>query len=195
MSEDTSLVEKTTTPLSAESLSNLEAMEKIANNEQTIDDIRLLTSSKITDQLKVFLIAQARNELSRVLKLTKFLDRVEDSFMDKVNEGMDANELTLKQYSDILEVITSLLSRSNEIINNVLGDDSLTTILNTTVYATEYGQSTSVVTNLRDAQSRERVRKIIQQILNKTSEYTTPDTYVDVPEAEISNDKGDDNNE
>ena len=58
MSEDTSLVEKTTTPLSAESLSNLEAMEKIANNEQTIDDIRLLTSSKITDQLKVFLIAQ-----------------------------------------------------------------------------------------------------------------------------------------
>lgn len=153
-------------------VSNLSMMETISTNSQSLEDIKNLTSSKVTDQLKVFLISQARNELSRVVKLTKFLDKLESNYMEKVNQAMENNELTLKQYSDVIELITSLLSRSNEIIYKVLRDDSLMTILNTTIYTSNSStQVSSVVASLKDAQSRERVRNVIQNILGTTLSY------------------------
>lgn len=147
-------------------------MTQIAHNDQTLDDIKNLTSSKVTDQLKVFLISQARNELKRVVKLTKFLDRLENDYISKVEKKMENSDLTLKQYSDTIYLVTDLLSRSNDIITKVLRDDSLTTILNTTIYHTnDTTQVSSVVSSLKDAQSREKVRNVIQNILISTSNY------------------------
>ena len=152
-------------------LSNQEMMQKIANNDQTLTDVKMLTSSKITDQLKVFLVAQARNELMRVIKLTQFLDRVENNFMSTVDDAMMEGSLTLKQYSDIIGVTTSLLARSNDLIMKAIKDDSLTTILNTTVYTSDSTSATTSISCLKDAQSRERTRVVIQQILDRTSQY------------------------
>lgn len=184
MSED--LVTKT-------NQTNQDMMKKIANDQQSLEDVRMLTSSKVTDQLKVFLVSQARNELNRVIKLTNFLDKLEDNFINKVNDGIINDELTIKQYSDIIGVITSLLSRSNTVISNVLGDDSLTTILNTTIYNTDTGgstgnsQVTSIVSELKDAQSRERVRVVLSQIIHKADEYVEEDT-INVESKEVGND-------
>lgn len=183
MSED--LVTKT-------NQTNQDMMKKIANDQQSLEDVRMLTSSKVTDQLKVFLVSQARNELNRVIKLTNFLDKLEDSFINKVSDGIVNDELTIKQYSDIIGVITSLLSRSNTIISNVLGDDSLTTILNTTIYntdtsgSTSNSQVTSIVSELKDAQSRERVRVVLSQIIHKADEYIEEDT-INVESKEVDN--------
>lgn len=158
---------------------NMEMMKIIAKSDQSLEDIKNLTSSKVTDQLKVFLIAQARNELQRVVKLTQFLDKLESTFMNKVNQEMDTDALTLRQYSDIISTIVDLLSRSNSIISQVLKDDSLMTILNTTIYTS--GSSTTVssaVSSLKDPQSRERVRTVIQNILFSTENYGQVDTEV-----------------
>lgn len=153
---------------------NMDTMRMIARNDQSLEDIKMLTSSKVTDQLKVFLIAQARNELMRVIKLTQFLDKLENQFISKVDSSIEDDDLTLKQYSDIIGVITSLLSRSNDIIANVLKDDSLMTILNTTIYSntSDSSTTTAVVAQLKDSQSRERVRVVLGQILTATSQYT-----------------------
>lgn len=164
---------------------NLEMMQIISKSDQSLEDIKNLTSSKVTDQLKVFLIAQARNELQRVVKLTKFLDKLESNFMNKVNQEMDMDALTLRQYSDIISTITDLLSRSNSIISQVLKDDSLMTILNTTIYTS--GSSTTVtsaVSSLKDPQSRERVRAVIQNILFSTESYGPVDPDVGYQEVE-----------
>ena len=151
---------------------NERMMEIIAKNEQSLEDIKMLTSTKVEDQLKVFLIAQARNELMRVVKLTKFLDRVKERYMDKVSQGMEDDELTLKQYNDIINTITGLLSRSSDIIYKVLKDDSLTTILNTTIYQqNNVSQSNTSINMLRDPQSRERARNVIEKILYSTKDY------------------------
>lgn len=153
---------------------NMDMMEKIANDEQTFQDIKLLTSTKVTDQLKVFLVSQARNELSRVIKLTNFLDKIENGYLNKIDKLMKDDEISLKQYGEIVETITTLLGRSNSIISNILKDDSLTTILNTTIYTntdTNGGQGVSVVSQLKDPQSREKVRNVINQILYKTENY------------------------
>lgn len=163
-------------------LSNIDMMEKIANDQQELADIQLLTSNRVTDQLKVFLISQARNELTRVLKLTRFLDRLENNFINKVDDAMVNNNLTLRQYNEIITMITNLLSKSNEIITSILKDDSLTMILNTTVYndtSNNQSYSTSVVSQLKDAQSREKVRMVIQQVLEKTKHYETTDAFYD----------------
>ena len=145
---------------------NLEMMEVIAKNDQSLNDIKNLTSSKVTDQLKVFLISQARNELIRVVRLTRFLDKLEEKFMDKVDQKMINDELTLKQYNDVISTITGLLSRSNTIISQVLKDESLMTILNTTIYSSGAGSvSSTVVSSLKDSRSRERVRAVIGQIM------------------------------
>lgn len=153
---------------------NMDTMRMIARNDQSLEDIKMLTSSKVTDQLKVFLVAQARNELMRVIKLTQFLDKLENQFISKVDSSIEDDDLTLKQYSDIIGVITSLLSRSNDIIANVLKDDSLMTILNTTIYSntSDGSTTTAVVAQLKDSQSRERVRVVLGQILTATSQYT-----------------------
>lgn len=151
---------------------NLEMMTIISNNDQTLDDIRNLTSSKVTDQLKVFLISQARNELSRIVKLTKFLDKLESRFMDKVDKAIEEDKLTLQQYNNVISLVTDLLARSNEIIYKVLKDDSLMTILNTTIYTTgDTTQVSSVISDLKDPQARERVRNVIQNILVTTKNY------------------------
>lgn len=151
---------------------NLEMMTTISNNEQSLDDIKNLTSSKVTDQLKVFLVSQARNELSRIVKLTKFLDKLESKFIDKVDKAMEEDALTLKQYNDVISIITDLLARSNDIVYKVLKDDSLMTILNTTIYTSNNTtQVTSAIATLKDPQSRERVRNVIQNILATTVAY------------------------
>lgn len=151
---------------------NLEMMTTISNNEQSLDDIKNLTSSKVTDQLKVFLVSQARNELSRIVKLTKFLDKLESKFIDKVDKAMEEDALTLKQYNDVISIITDLLARSNDIVYKVLKDDSLMTILNTTIYTSDNTtQVTSAIATLKDPQSRERVRNVIQNILATTVAY------------------------
>lgn len=161
-------------------ISNMDMMTKVSNNEQSLEDIKHLTSSKITDQLKVFLVAQARNELSRVVKLTQFLDRLENEYLSRVQQKVEDNTMTLKQYSDTINLITGLLSRSNDIIYKVLKDDSLMTILNTTIYTSgDPTQVSSVVSSLKDAQSRERVRNVIQNVLMVTSNYD-PNLTVEV---------------
>lgn len=167
---------------------NQEMMIKIANDQQSLEDIKMLTSSKVTDQLKVFLVSQARNELNRVVKLTQFLDKLESSFMNKVDESIANDELTLKQYGDIIGVITSLLSRSNDIISKVLNDDSLMTILNTTIYtadsgtATSSNQVTSIISELKDPQSRERVRVVLSQIIRRADDYIEDTQATEVSE-------------
>lgn len=156
--------------------SNMEMMRIISKSDQSLEDIKNLTSSKVTDQLKVFLIAQARNELQRVVRLTLFLDKLEEGFINKVSDKMETDALTLKQYSDIIGTITDLLSRSNSIISQVLKDDSLMTILNTTIYSSGSSTTVSSVQSLKDPQSRERVRTVIQNILFATENYGSVDT-------------------
>lgn len=178
MSEDNKLTPKENT--------NIELMSVLAEDKQTLEEVEALTSNKVQDQLKVFLIAQARNELTRVVKLTKFLDRLENSFIDEINSSLATNDLTLKQYGEIIEVITTLLTRSNEIISKVLKDDSLTMIL--TANYTEENTTTSIVSQLKDPHARERVRSVIQSILMRANTQTVSAEYTDTTET------GDNNN-
>lgn len=78
-----------------------------------------------TNQAKMFLVAQAKNEMRRIVKLTTFLDSVEDRFMETAN-------LLMQEYPDNLEIVQSTIetlmkciNRSNDLITAIVKDDKL----------------------------------------------------------------------
>ena len=95
----------------------------IATGKVTSSEITEITSAQYTNQIKLFLLAQARKELMRVVKLTEFLTKVEDMYEERVMENLD--KLSLDSFPDIISTITSCLKRSDDIMQSVLKNDSL----------------------------------------------------------------------
>ena len=76
----------------------LDTMSSIANYEDLTSNT-IETSDVSLNKFKLFLVAQAKNELRRIVKLTTFLDQVEDNFVS--------------------------INRSNDLISAVMSDDKL----------------------------------------------------------------------
>jgi predicted transcriptional regulator YheO len=92
-----------------------------------------------------------------------FLNKVEDAYEDKVDMMM--NEMTLKQYQDVINTISVCLSRSNDIITSVLKDDTLANIL-----IVNNDNSNTTVNNtlkLQTPESRDKVLKVVDGIISK----------------------------
>ena len=112
-------------------------------------------SEKLVNDAKLFLVAQARNELNRVIKLTNFLDTLEAKFMDTVTAKLDESPHNLQLITGAMEVITASLEHSNQLITQILKDEKLSSvIINTTNIITPDGTSATII----DMDSRDAVR-------------------------------------
>lgn len=150
-------------------ISDEELMSKIANGEYGDDLVNSLTErDKSINQMKLFLLAQAKRELGRVIKLTEFLNRVEEKYEERVNQ--EINNIELRDFPTIISTITACLSRSNEIIQRVIKDDTLNqlVVIDNSVNKT-IGTSNSL--NLDTPDSRDRVNKIVKNMLNIIDNY------------------------
>ena len=58
-------------------------MHQLASNDT--DSIVEINGEQLLDRTKLFMIAHARQQLNRIIKLTKFLEKLEDKFIDAVN--------------------------------------------------------------------------------------------------------------
>ena len=159
--------------LATVSQSGMALMDRLSSDTYSEDDVKLLTSDKQYDQLKVFLIAQAKNELERVVRLTKLLDNLESSFIDEINTHIANQDLTLRMYSELMATIVQILDHSNEVVSRVLNDDKLSMIISTTISADNKPESreASIISQLKDPQSRERVRTIVEQVIARATQY------------------------
>lgn len=159
-------------------LENLESIEineetnaPIANNSALLmkkiaEDSSLegmnVNGEKLINKTKLFLVAQACNELNRVIKLTNLLDKLEDRFIDTISNRLDENPDNLTLITGAMETITDALNRSNAMITQVLKDDKLSSIIiNTTNIITPNGDSR----NLISAESRDAVRNYASSLL------------------------------
>jgi len=146
-----------------------ELMKQIADGTYNDEVVDMLTEkNKSVNQMKLFLLAQAKKELSRVIKLTAFLDKIEESYQTRVMEEIDM--ISLKEFPTIISTITSCLARSNSIVQKVLMDDSLTqlVIIDNSVNKT-IGTSNSL--NLDSPDARDRVNKIVRNVMNIIDTY------------------------
>lgn len=132
------------------------------------------------DQLKVFLVAQARRELIRVIKLTETLDKIQDRYQDKVLEYManHDDETAISYLPVMIETITKCLENSYNIITRVVGNDKIMTFQVVQNNVEVGSVSSTVVGSLEDPISREKVRKAVAEILNSLPEGNNEEVIV-----------------
>ena len=162
-----------------------ELMNKIADGNCSPDIISELTEKdKTVNQMKLFLLAQAKRELQRVVKYMTLLDKVEESYKDKIEQLIEDDKLDLKDFSNTISMINGCLSRSNEIIKSVLKDDSLNNIViidnSTNINGNNVIGGDTAGLGLTDPDSRDRVEKAVQNIISAINNYTEDNVDSDI---------------
>lgn len=152
-------------------------MKKLAD-DAPLDGMDI-DGDKLLNKAKLFLVAQACNELNRVIKMTNFLDTLEEKFIDTVSDKLDESPHNLQLITYAMETITESLNRSNQLITQILKDEKLSSvIINTTNIITQDGSSATVMS----MDSRDTVRNWASSTLAqlRNSEKLKSDV-VDIP--------------
>ena len=184
--EDTTVkFEPLTAPENVANNSSL-LMKKLADNAP-LDGIDV-DGDKLLNRNKLFLVAQAHNELNRVIKMTNLLDKIEAKFIDAIEDKIEQTPDNLQLLTYAMETISNSLTRSNQIITQVLKDEKLAAIvLNTTNIITPDGNSATILS----MDSRDAVRNWASSTfdmlknLEASSTNSVPTSTIDVPEEEI----------
>lgn len=160
-------------------------MKKIAD-DAPLDGMNV-NGDKLLNKTKMFLIAQACNELNRVIKMTNLLETIEAKFIDAISEKLDENPHNLQLITFAMETISNSLARSNQLITQVLKDDKLSAIIiNTNNIITPDGSTATVLS----MDSRDAIRNwasstfdMLRNMENNPDDI--PNTTIDVPEEAI----------
>lgn len=135
-------------------------MKKIADGA-SLDGLNV-DGEDLVKQAKLFVVAQACNELNRVIKLTNYLDTLEAKFMSAVDNKLADSPENLQLLTFAMEAVTNSLNRSNTLITQVLKDEKLASIvINTTNVITQEGNSATIM----DMNSRDAVRNMASSLL------------------------------
>jgi hypothetical protein len=162
--------------------SSMIMMKQLANNdlENPVD----INGEQLMARTKLFVVAQARNSLNRIIKLTNFLEKLEDKFIEAVNNRIENEPESITMLSMAMETISKCLADANETVSQVLKDDRLQSVVfNTTNIITPDGQKATVL----DADSRDAIRNLAGSLLSQLSKFSEESEVIDVEEQ-----KGDD---
>lgn len=143
-------------------------MMSIANND--IRELDIGSAEQAKNQISMFLVAQAKNELYRIIKLTSFLEEVEARYIDTATELMQQYPDNLTLVQNVLETIEKSINRSNELLTQVLKDDKLNTYVFN--FHSKNDNESAVYKNL-DKASRDDLRAFATQMLNRLNTVNT----------------------
>lgn len=156
-------------------------MKQLADN--TPDVPMDINGDELIDRTKLFVVAYARNQLNRIIKLTNFLERLEDKFITAVSERIESEPESLTMISMAMETISKCLEDANSVVFQVLKDDRLQNIIiNTTNIITPDGNSATII----DPDSRDEVRNLAESLLAQLSKISEENSK--------NNDNGGENN-
>jgi hypothetical protein len=145
--------------------SSMAMMKQLADNDP--DALVNINGEQLVARTKLFVVAQARNNLNRIIKLTTFLEKLEDKFIDAVSNRLDNEPESISMISLAMETISKCLADANETVSQVLKDERLQNIvINTTNIITPDGSSASVI----DADSRDAIRNLAGSLLSQLSQ-------------------------
>lgn len=140
-------------------------MDQLAQNSEVVNlDI---DGDKLVARTKLFMVSHARQQLNRIIKMTKFMEKLENKFMDAVNSRIDEEPGNIAMISMAMEVVTKCLESAESEVFQILKDDRLqNTIINTTTIITPDGNSATII----DADSRDEVRNLASSLLQQLSD-------------------------
>ena len=150
--------------LSDPKLSSMAMMQQLADNDA--DAKFEINGDMLMDRTKLFLVAQARNSLNRIIKLTSFLEKLEDKFIKAVSERLDNEPDNVTMIALSMETVSKLLQDANNTVLGIVKDEKLQQIvINTTNIITPDGSSATVI----DPDSRDSVRNVAASLLSQLS--------------------------
>ena len=150
--------------------SPLNEMKLLSQNQLHDNSLAQLNGKDTENQAKLFLIAQARNELQRIVRMTQYLDSLEEKFVNAVNKKLVEQPTNLNLIMTAMDITQQSLKRSNDLITQVLKDNSLQTLVLNTVNIIPGVENSNAI----DMDSRESIRNVasnlLAQLKNKESE-------------------------
>lgn len=151
--------ESTDTVLATDDIRNMDLISK-----NKVKSAALGQSSDSVNQFKLFLVAQAKNELRRIVKLTNYLDTVENRFIETSTMLMSEYPDNLSIISEVMKSLTSCINRSNELITQVVSDEKLNSYVFTSDIAA-IDESSGI-----SLESRNKIRAMASRILSQIDE-------------------------
>lgn len=158
-------------------LSTDSLMSLVANGQYNEDDFKSLTEeNKTKQQIKLFTLVRVKRELERVIKYNELLTTVENKFDTMVNDAIQKDMLPLEAYITLIQTVNGILDRSDKIIQRVLNDDTLNNVFiidNSKNVTNNTMINSGSVMGLTDPESRERVNKAVNSVLNMINRIET----------------------
>lgn len=106
----------------------MNAMELISKSPDYSDDLLKYVDPKISEnQFKLFIIAQCKREMYKLVEYSKWLDIVERRFKQISIDRSD--ELSPGQIMSIIKFLKDNIQSSNDLINSVIKDKDVTNVL------------------------------------------------------------------
>lgn len=141
------------------------AISSVENQESTIDDSKSLmqNSMESNNQAKMFLVAQAKNEMQRIVRLTQFLDVVEQKFMDTSTLLMNEYPDNLSIVQEVLDTIMKCINRSNDLIMAIVKDEKLNSFV--------FNKPEEYVYDYKDIslESKNKIREFATKMIDRLS--------------------------
>lgn len=106
----------------------LAAMRAIAMNPNYSDALLQYTDPKVSEnQFKLFIIAQCKREIYKILKYSEYLDKLEERFEQVYIDRLD--ELSDGMIVRLMQIVVDKIDRGNALINSVIKDKEITNVL------------------------------------------------------------------
>lgn len=137
-------------------------MSQLAQNDAELN--LTIDGDQLVERTKLFMISHARQQLNRIIKMTKFMEKLEDKFIDAVNSRLDNEPENISMISMAMETVTKCLESAESEVFQILKDDRLKNlVINTTNIITPDGTYATII----DADSRDEVRNLASSLLEQ----------------------------
>lgn len=152
-------------------LTSLYMMKELAKNDT---DLSVDSDSQV-EKTKMFYVMYARHTLNRIIKLTTFLEKLEDKFITAVDDIIDKQPESISIISTAMETISELLKDCNAVVKDVLKDDRLNNVvINNTQIINPNGTAATII----DADSRDEIRNLASSLLAQLEKIKDDETEV-----------------
>jgi hypothetical protein len=127
--------------------------------------------------IKLSYIEFAKHNLKDIIRLTKFLEKLETKFFSAVDEVLENEPQNIMLMTTAMDAISKLIANSQNVIRDVLKDERLQNIvINTTNYISADGGSATVI----DPDSRDEIRNLAASILAQLEGITDEEESQDI---------------
>lgn len=134
-------------------------LEDIANDTRDLTDTDMRQFKEIQNKLKIGMLLQAKNSLKRILKLSDMLDTLYDKAINKINDQID--DMTLNQIMVTTQYISTSLKNTNDLIMTLITNEKVQNL-----FVIDNPSINITSNNANDIDSRSRIRKAVEIILN-----------------------------